>query len=60
MEGKYAEKDAHVVPLEYHLDLPLQGDYENIMDIGKECKLKGFPAHLFPFIIVIGFLGKFW
>ena len=37
----------------HHLDLPLQGDYENIMDIGKEHKSKGFPAHLFPFIIVI-------
>ena len=28
------------------------------MDIGKECKLKGFPAHLFPFIIAIS-LSKY-
>ena len=35
------------------MDLPLQGNYENIMDIRKECKSKGFPAHLFPFMIVI-------
>ena len=38
---------------EYHLDLPLKGDSENILDIRKESKLKGFLLHLFPFIIVI-------
>ena len=52
MEGKCAEKKAHAVPLEYHFDLPLHCNYENI--IRKEFKLRGFPAHLFPFIIVIG------
>ena len=58
IEGKCAERKAHAILLEYHLDLQLQGDYESIMDIGKECISKGFPAHLFPFIIVIG-LSKY-
>ena len=52
-----SEKKADAVPPEYHLDLPLQGDNENVMGIGKECKLKGLHAHLFPFIIVIGLLN---
>ena len=35
MEGKCAEQKAHAVPPEYHLDLPLQGNYENIIYIEK-------------------------
>ena len=54
IQGKCTEKKACAVPPEYHLDLPLKGDSEKILDIGKECKLKGFLLHLFPFIIVIG------
>ena len=41
------------MPPEYHMDLPLKGDADNILDVGKDCKSKGFLAHLFLFITVI-------
>ena len=30
------------MPPEYHMDLPLKGDVNNILDIGKDCHSKGF------------------
>ena len=39
------------------MDLPLKVDVDNILDIEKEWKSKGFLPHLFPFIVMIGLLS---
>ena len=48
------QRQKPIHPLEYCLDLLLEGPVEDAVNVRKQCRERDFPRHLFSFVIIIG------